>query len=164
MTTKNRTLIEEAREAIQRSEGESSEANWIIGRCAADWGGTDGEFAAEVNTTRVRVGHARRVYVRFAETRQRWQLPWTYFFAVVTAENADQLLTAAADGTVTLADLRTPAKKSELHLDTVKRALARWQALWPRTSLLELADAMAEVELTIRREIEYRQHLPPPPP
>lgn len=160
----NQTLLDEAREALAKSDSETSDANWTLGRCAAQWNGTDTTFADELRTTRARVSAARRVHERFAAQRHRWQLPWTHFFAVVTAANADELLTAAAEGRATLAELRAPAKKVELHLSNVKRTMERWHALWPRTSLLELADTIAEVELTIRREIEYRQRLPPPPP
>ncbi len=160
----NQTLLDEAREALAKSDSETSDANWTLGRCAAQWNGTDTTFADELRTTRARVSAARRVHERFAELRHRWQLPWTHYFAVVASENATELLTAVAAGKLSLADLRTPRSKSGVQLQNVVNTLNRWAILWPRSDLLSFADALAEVELTVRREIEYRRTLPPPPP
>ena len=87
--------------------------NWVVGECASKWtvkyakGRTDADFGVMVGLSGDQVYQRRRVWETFGDVVNNYaSLKWSHFYAVLTWEDAPELLQWADENEATIAEMK----------------------------------------------------------
>ncbi len=103
----------EEQELIDLARETQSEAEWIVGRCAALWtqkyarGRTDADFAVLVGQTTDQIYSKRRVWETFADVKTQYpNLKWSHFYVSLTWQDSAECLQWAEENQATVAEMK----------------------------------------------------------
>lgn len=96
-----------------QAEQETSDANWEVGRLAAEWvrkysrGLCDADFGLLVGLSADQVYRCRRVWETFGDVYKKFpNLQWAHFYAAMNWQNAHECLTWANEVQARVPEMR----------------------------------------------------------